>query len=96
MNQMTQVQAPTAEQVENLTVTIKYKTGLNETIKLNETRKSIGISLLKGSDDDVAKAIMKDTVIKRSCTNALLTELKDQCIGLCRLHNPSILRSKKV
>lgn len=91
-----QVQAPSAEQVENLTVTIKYKTGLNETIKLNETRKSIGISLLKGSDDDVAKAIMKDTLIKRSCTNSLLTELKDQCIGLCRLNNPSILRSKKV
>ena len=96
VNQVTQVQAPTAEQVENLTVTIKYKTGLNETIKLNQTRKSIGISLLKGSDDDVAKAIMKDTVIKRSCTNSLLTELKDQCIGLCRLNNPSILRSKKV
>ena len=86
---------PSAEQVEILTVTIKYKTGVNET-KFNETRKSIGFSLLKGSDDDVAKTIMKDTAIKRSCTNSLLTELKDQCIGLCRLNNPSMLRSKKV
>lgn len=87
---------PSTEQVESLTVTIKYKTGVNETLKFNETRKSIGFSLLKGSDDDVAKTIMKDTAIKRSCTNSLLTELKDQCSGLCRLNNPSMLRSKKV
>ena len=87
---------PSAEQVESLTVTIKYKTGINETIKFNETRKSIGFSLLKDSDDDVAKTIMKDTAIKHSCTNSLLTEIKDQCIGLCSLNNPSMLRSKKV
>ena len=87
---------PSAEQVESLTVTIKYKTGITETVKFNETRKYIGFSLLKGSDDDVAKTIMKDTAIKRSCTNSLLTELKDQCIGLCHLNNPSMLQSKKV
>ena len=74
----------------------RRKTGFKETVKLNGTRNGIGFSLLKGSDDDVAKAIMKDNSIKQSCTTNLLAELKDQCNELCRLSNPSILRSKKV
>ena len=79
-----QIPASSAQQVKSLTVIIESKTGFKETTKLNGTRNGIGFSLLKGSDDDVAKAIMKDNSIKQSCITNLLAELKDQCRELCR------------
>ena len=82
--------------VKRLSVLTEYTTGFTETKEIAASRQSIALTLAKGSDEDVAKAVTKNDTVKRSCIANILNELSDQCSELCRLNNSSMLRSKTV
>lgn len=82
--------------VKRLSVLTEYTTGFTETKEIAASRQSIALTLAKGSDEDVAKVVMGNDAVKRSCIANILNELSDQCSELCRLNNSSMLRSKTV
>jgi len=83
--------------VKRLSVLTEYTTGFTETNwEIAASRQSIALTLAKGSDEDVAKAVTENDAVKRSCIANILNELSDQCSELCRLNNSSMLGSKIV
>ena len=72
--------------VKTLSLLIDYNTGL---IEIPASRQSVGLKLPTATDEDVAKAVMEDETLKKSCVTNVLTELNNGCSQLCSVNDPS-------
>ena len=69
--------------VKTLSLLIEYNTGLIEKKQIPASRQSVCLTLPTASDDDVAKAVMENETLKKSCIANVLT-----------VNDPSMLRCK--
>ena len=80
--------------VKILLLLIEYNTGLIEKKQIPASRQSVCLKLPTATDDDVAKAVMENETLKKSCVANVLPELNTECSQLCSVNDPSMLRCK--
>ena len=80
--------------VKTLSLLIEYNTGLIGKKQIPASRQSVCLKLLTATDDDVAKAVMENETLKKSCVANVLPELNTECSQLCSVNDPSMLRCK--
>lgn len=65
--------------VKSLSLLIEYNNGLIEKKQIHASRQSVCQKLPTATDDDVAKAVMENEILKKSCVANVLTELNTEC-----------------